>query len=139
MLFAILAVLALGLTIPGYLKRQPILAFAGGGFWVLLGLYMYSQSVYPTTEVWDIYYGGFWVCIGLVIVCVLEPAIMRNPKEKLETEDMDISEVDGIDKEYEDLAKQTRGPRLGGGGAYARSARSRGSKSKSKPKIGPQY
>ncbi len=120
---------ALVLTIAGYLRRQATLTFAAAGFWVVFAVYAYTLSATPKTGIWDTNYGMFFICVGLVIVCSLEPVIMRPPKAE-EKEDIYLSDIDKLESDYDELAKQTRIPRIG------RMYRAR----RSKPaKKGPQY
>ena len=78
-LLAILAMMALVMTIATYVLKKPVLAFAGAGFWLLFGVYCYVLSVVA----WDIYYGLFVLSAGMLIVCVLEPILMRQKNDEL--------------------------------------------------------
>lgn len=112
MFLGVLVLLALSLTIAGYLKRQPILTIAGAGAWAIFGIYSYGLSVTPDTGTWDIYYAIFFLSMGMILLCILEPVIMKpqeNPKE-----DLTIDEVDKTESDMQKLMKGTRIPRLGG-------------------------
>ena len=78
-LLAILATIAIIFTIATYVLKKPVLAFAGGGFWMLCGAHCYTLSVVA----WDIYYGMFVLSIGMLLVCVLEPILMRQKHDEL--------------------------------------------------------
>ena len=93
-LLAILAFMTTCFTIATYVFKKPVLAFAGAGGWVIFGVYSYTMSV----AAWDIYYGIFFLAMGMVIVCVLEPILMRQKKDEL-SEDV----YDNADK-YSDLS-----------------------------------
>jgi len=81
-LLAILAFMTTCFTIATYVFKKPVLAFAGAGGWVIFGVYSYTMSV----AAWDIYYGIFFLAMGMVIVCVLEPILMRQKKDELSDE-----------------------------------------------------
>lgn len=123
-------VLALGFTVPAFIARKAWLAFAGAGGWMIFAVYCYTKSVTPTTGNWDVYFAAFFLGCGLVLVCMLEPAIMREPK-KDKGEDLTLNEVDQVDQlesDMQSLYRQTRIPRL-------RSGR----RGKSARRAGPQY
>jgi hypothetical protein len=103
--------LALGLTIPAFIWRKALLAFAGSGAWIIFAVYCYTKSTAPATGVWDVYYAVFFLGCGLTLVSALEPAIMRTPKAE-KGEDLELDDVDNIEKEMGDLYKQTRIPRM---------------------------
>lgn len=83
MVLVALIILALGLTLSGFLKQNKVLAFGGSGAWMVLGAYAYTKF----TTVWDVYYGLFFLCMALVIVCSLEPVLMREKPIEPEPED----------------------------------------------------
>lgn len=110
-LLAILAFLALVGMVSGFILRKAAIAFAAAAFWVLAGFQARSFSAYPTTGVWDVNYGLFLVCCGLVLLCVLEPAIMR-PKKEDTKEDLTVDDIDEYEKEWAHYHKGTRVPKI---------------------------
>jgi sugar phosphate permease len=110
-LLAILAFLALVGMVAAFAIRKAAIAFASGAVWLLAGLQARSFSIYPLTGTWDIYYGLFMVCCGLVLLCVLEPAIMRQKKEDVK-DDITVDEIDEYEKEWSRYNKGTRVPRI---------------------------
>jgi len=103
--------LALGLTIATFALKsgRAILAFAGAGAWMLLGVYSYTRF----TTLWDIYYALFWLSMGMVFACVLVPAILREKKEEdISVEDIDeygdrdlLADIEAGEKDKERLDK----------------------------------
>jgi hypothetical protein len=83
MMLIALIIMALGLTLAGFLRENKILAFGGAGAWMVLGGYAYTRF----TTAWDVYYGLFFLCMALVIVCSLEPVLMREKPEPEVEED----------------------------------------------------
>lgn len=106
-----LILLCLGLTGIGYFLRNTALAYAGGGAWVIFGLFSYAAS----SAQWDIYYSLFWLCLGIAIISFLQPAIF--PTSKLEEDMLDAQEIaederfnkesEIMDKKLNSLAKGT--------------------------------
>lgn len=112
MLIFVFVILALALVITGYALRKPLFAFASSGAWIILAVYSYTQSTTPPTGTWDTYYALFFLSIGMTIASALEPAIMK-PREPIQ-EDVYATDIDRFQKEYDDLQKQARIPRIGG-------------------------
>jgi len=76
MLLLVLLVLALVLMVSGYGLKNVAITYAGGAGWMLLGAHSYTQSV--TT--WDVYYGLFFLAMFMVVLCLLEPVILKKSK-----------------------------------------------------------
>lgn len=98
-----LIILCLGLTAIGYFLRNTAWAYAGGGAWVIFGLFCYAES----TAQWDIYYSIFWLCLGIAIISFLQPAIF--PTSQLEEnllDAQDIAEDDRFNKEAEAMDRK---------------------------------
>lgn len=68
---------AIALTALSYLFRKPVLAFSGGGLWLFVAIQAYQLSA----AAWDLYYGLFFFSMGMLIVCCLEPMVMRQRDE----------------------------------------------------------
>jgi len=72
--FAILAVLAAGLTITMIIAKQSLLGFPSGIFWAISGGYAYQQY---TTQ-WDLWYLTFFACMGMVLFSILAAFALRK-------------------------------------------------------------
>ena len=72
--FAILAVLALGLTITMFIAKQSLLGFPSGIFWAISGAYAYQQ--YAT--VWDLWYLIFFASMGMLIFTIFAAFALRK-------------------------------------------------------------
>jgi hypothetical protein len=94
-----------------YALKKTSLAFGAAILWVVFAIHCYGMSVYPSTEVWDIYYGLVWLGVGMVLLCTLEPAIMKPRKQDVK-EDVYVDDIDKAEKEYHKYKKQTRIPRF---------------------------
>lgn len=141
-LFALVAVpLMIAAYIVGHGKNKgagAALAIASGGFWALTAFQSYTLSDYPTTSVWDVYYGAVYICLALLIVSILEPFLMRDRKEQsLADDEAVIPDGERMEQEWDDLAAQTRIPRVGSR-AYA-SRQSARARRRSQARKGPQY
>lgn len=109
MLLLVLLVLALVLMVSGYALKNMAIAYAGGGGWMLLGAHSYTESL----ATWDIYYCLFFLSMAMVILCILEPVILRKTKEGVEdvslagsygwSDDEQVEEDKATNEEYEHL------------------------------------
>ena len=104
--FAILAVLALGLTITMFIAKQSLLGFPCGIFWAISGAYAYQHY----TTVWDLWYLIFFAAMGMLIFTIFAAFALR--KKDLAGPDIDAG------NQYIDE---------GGGGHYLETPRRRGS------------
>lgn len=95
-----------------YTLKKAALAFGAAIIWIVFTVHCYGMSGYSATGIWDIYYGLVWLGVGMVLLCVLEPAVMkqRNQDKK---EDVFVDDLEKVEKEYEGYRRQTRLPRLG--------------------------
>ena len=72
--FAILAVLALRLTITMFIAKQSLLGFPCGIFWAISGAYAYQQYV----AVWDLWYLIFFASMGMLIFTIFAAFALRK-------------------------------------------------------------
>ena len=111
-MFATLLGASIVMLFIAYHFKKAALAYAAAGLWITFAVYSYALSATPAGAPWDIYYALTWVGVGMVLMCALEPTIMKDRQEDLEG-DIKLSEVDSIEKQFDDLSKQTRIPRIG--------------------------
>ena len=86
--FAVLGLLALGLTVFLFHTRNAMLGFPSAIFWAVFGGFCYQQS----TATWDIYYLVFFAAFGMVIFTMFAAFALRTKKEELATGEEFIDE-----------------------------------------------
>jgi len=72
--FAIIAAIAVGLTIAMFVTKQSLLGFPSGIFWAITGAYAYQRY----TTVWDLWYLTFFACMGMVIFTIFAAFALRK-------------------------------------------------------------
>jgi len=72
--FAVLAALALGLTITMFIAKQSLLGFPCGIFWAISGAYAYQHY----TTVWDLWYLIFFAAMGMLIFTIFAAFALRK-------------------------------------------------------------
>ena len=72
--FAVLAALALGLTITMFIAKQSLLGFPCGIFWAISGAYAYQHY----TTVWDLWYLIFFASMGMLIFTIFAAFALRK-------------------------------------------------------------
>ena len=77
MLLGSLVVIALGLTITMFAKRESMLGFPSVIFWGILSGYAYNESV----ATWDMYYFLFFGAIGMAIFCAIAAFGLREKRD----------------------------------------------------------
>ncbi len=98
-LFAILGLLAFGLTFGLFLSRNAMLGFPSAIFWALFGGYSYSLSI--TT--WDIYFMiAFASLLGMVTFCSLGAYGLKTKKEEAKEGDLYFDEGGDDDVKFID-------------------------------------
>jgi hypothetical protein len=111
MLLVTLLIGSIALTAIAFSLKKAALAFMAAILWIVFAVDAYSISATPTTGVWDMYFALVWLGVAGILLCVLEPAIMRQKKEDAK-EDVFVDDIDKYQEELNSYARQTRLPRL---------------------------
>lgn len=87
MVMAILAICAVLLLIGGSLKRDALVLWSSVVFWILLGVFMYGESSYPGTGLWDWQFGmtftSFFIAFSAALYTVSEYRTKRREKQEI--------------------------------------------------------
>lgn len=119
MLFTMTMVMALVLTVVGYLKRISILTFLAAGAWIAFSVQCYTLSTTPSSGHWDVYYALFFLGAFACLASAFMPALQHStPKE--EKGDIALSDIDQTESENDKLWAATQVPRIGRRGYVAR-------------------
>jgi len=96
-------VFALGLTISAFALKQQMLAFAGAGGWLFLGIYALSLSTAPLDLYWSIMFFSMFM---IVVMSFAGVGIRRRDKSVEEEIGAEEEEKSEGDSDYEDYEKQ---------------------------------
>lgn len=97
-LFAVLGLLALGLSVALFFSKQAMLGFPCAIFWAIFGAYNYTLS----TTTWDIYYLVFFSAFGMTIFTMFAAFALRTKKEEAEEGDLYFDEGGDNDVKFID-------------------------------------
>ena len=102
---------AIGLTIGGYWLKNIPLVYGAGGVWAVLAGYSYQKAVTVDFGTWDTFGMLFWIAIAMIIVCMVEPMILRRSRATgLAEEVADLTEEEteaqSFNKQREEMDKR---------------------------------
>lgn len=126
MIFATTLLAAIILMTVAFVLKVGALSFGAALLWVVFAIHCYGLSAHPGGGAWDIYYALYFLGFGMVLLCAFMPALMK-PKKADVKEDIFLDEFDQQEKDWNDLQRGTRIPRMG---RYRKKMNSKAVKSK---------
>ncbi len=119
MVFAMTMVMALALTVVGYVKRISILTFLAAGAWIAFAVQCYTLSTTPASGTWDVFYALFFLGAFATLASALMPALQHTTKTE-EKGDITLDRNGDIETENDKLWAATQIPRIGRRGYVSR-------------------
>ena len=109
MLMALLAFVAVVLTVAMFATRRMLLGYPSAIFWAIIGGHAFNES----TATWDIYYLIFFASLaGMVPFCVLGMYALREKRDTIGDEEMERGDGGYIDERSEPKISAMKEPRF---------------------------